>query len=55
MFPSAYSIGIHYDNRSNSSGDIHMNTGIIDFSDADYAFAVSGMGNYSDKIIKIMI
>lgn len=28
---------------------------IIDFSDADYAFAMSGMGNYSDKAITAVI
>ena len=43
------------DNSNNSCGGINMNQGTIEFGDADFAFAVSGMGNYSDKVIMVVI
>ena len=32
-----------------------MNQGTIEFGDADYAFAVSGMGNFTNKVMKVII
>ena len=50
MFSSANSIRNNNDNSSNSCGGINMNQGSIEFGDTDFAFAVSGMGNYSEKV-----
>ena len=50
MFPCTNRYRNNNDNSNNSCGGINMNQGSIEFGDVDYAFAVSGMGNYSEKV-----